>query len=109
MKFTTLATAIFTLGFGADLAAAACCEAKVCDGFDLKGNCKNACYPYLKMAKVNMSGLKSGVGSAKTNKGCFCTFGKGSTSCMLADSNKKGANAPNNCLSGINNVYCQRS
>ncbi|KAF4999040.1 hypothetical protein FGRMN_2730 [Fusarium graminum] len=108
MKFTTLATAIFTLSLGADLATAACCEAKVCDGFNLKGKCKTACYPYNKTVKVNRSGLKSSVGSAKTSKGCSCTLGKNSASCMLVKSNK-GVNAPSHCLTGINNIYCQRS
>ncbi len=74
MKFA-LATAVLTLGLGANMAAAACCDMKVCDEFNLKGHCKTGCYPYDKTVLINRSGLKSPVASAKTDKDCFCTIG----------------------------------
>ncbi|KAH7468424.1 hypothetical protein FOMA001_g14968 [Fusarium oxysporum f. sp. matthiolae] len=107
MEFTTLAATLLTLGLGADIAAAACCDVKVCDDFNLKGNCKNDCYPYLKTVNINKSGLRSSIASGKTDKDCFCTFGKDSQSCMLVDDKSK--NAPNHCLTGINKLYCSRN
>ncbi|CAG1984618.1 unnamed protein product [Fusarium graminearum] len=106
MKITTFAATLLSLGIAADTAAAACCNVKVCDGFNRKGNCMGGCYPYGKTVKINRSGLKSSIGSGQTAGDCFCTFGKNSQSCMLV--NSKGQNAPNNCLTGINNLYCQR-
>ncbi|KAG7411225.1 hypothetical protein LZL87_007154 [Fusarium oxysporum] len=111
MKLTTLATTIFALGFGADLATAAkkpCCDMKVCDQFDLKGNCKTECYSYKTQSKINASGLKSSILSAKTDTDCYCTIGKDVQSCMMVDSWAKGTNAPQNCQTGIKNTYCQK-
>ncbi|KAF5986209.1 elicitor [Fusarium coicis] len=100
MKFTALATAIFALGFGAEMATAAeCCQMKVCDKMNLGGNCKHGCYPIRKTAKLNLSGLKSSVSSAKTENRCFCTIGK--------EVYAKGTNVPNHCLSGAKYAYCQ--
>ncbi|CCT71502.1 uncharacterized protein FFB20_12552 [Fusarium fujikuroi] len=108
MKFTALATAIFALGFGAEMATAAeCCQMKVCDKMNLGGNCKHGCYPIRKMAKLNLSGLTSSVSSAKTENRCFCTIGKEVESCMKVTSYAKGTNVPNHCLTGAKYAYCQ--
>ncbi|KAI1025282.1 hypothetical protein LB504_010009 [Fusarium proliferatum] len=105
MKLTAVATTLLTLGLGADMAAAACCDMKVCDGFNLKGNCKNGCYPYGKKALINRSGLKSAVASAKTDKDCYCALGLASGgSCEVFTS--KPMNVPNFCLTGIKYAYC---
>ena len=76
MKFTSFTATLIALSVTADTAAAACCNVKACDGFDLKGNCKNGCYPYRKTVKINRSGLRSSIASGKTGKECKCTFGK---------------------------------
>ncbi|RBR20356.1 uncharacterized protein FIESC28_05320 [Fusarium coffeatum] len=104
MKVTTFAATLLTVGFAAYTAAAACCNVKVCDGFGLKGNCKNGCYPYRKYVNINRSGLRSSIGSGKTGKECACTFGKDNGSCMVVD--VKGKDAPSHCLTGINRLYC---
>ncbi|RGP55779.1 hypothetical protein FSPOR_11987, partial [Fusarium sporotrichioides] len=80
MKFATLAATLLTLGFGADIASAACCNVTVCDGFNQKGKCKTQCYPYSKTVNINKSGLRSAIASGKTAKECGCTFGKDSRS-----------------------------
>lgn len=76
MKITTFAATLLSLSIAADTAAAACCNVKVCDGFNRKGNCMGGCYPYGKTVKINRSGLKSSIGSGQTASDCFCTFGK---------------------------------
>lgn len=76
MKFTTIITALFTLGFGADMAAAACsgCDMKVCSGKNLGGRCKTGCYPFKKVVAINGEGLNAPVRSAKTDTDCECTL-----------------------------------
>ncbi|KAF4999039.1 hypothetical protein FGRMN_2729 [Fusarium graminum] len=113
MKFTTFATALFTLGFGADLAAAACCDMKVCTGFNLKGRCKTACYPYGSVVQINGDGLRGTIASGKTDTDCFCTVGvenrgdKNRGSCTKIDSNRKGTNLQGTrCLGGVDSVQC---
>ncbi|EKJ70972.1 hypothetical protein FPSE_08831 [Fusarium pseudograminearum CS3096] len=71
MKFTTLATTILSIALGADIASAACCDLKVCDGFNLKGRCKTACYPYTNTpVAINGDGLKGPIASGKTDTDC---------------------------------------
>jgi hypothetical protein len=84
MKFTTLAATLLTFSLATcspvegardGLEARACCDVKVCDGFNLSGNCKNGCYPYRKTASINRSGIGA-IGSLKTDTDCMCTYGK---------------------------------
>jgi hypothetical protein len=77
MKFTPIVTALFTLGLGADMAAAACsgCDMKVCSGKNLSGRCKTGCYPYGKVVGINGEGLNAPVASAKTDTDCTCQLG----------------------------------
>ncbi|WZH42493.1 hypothetical protein QYS62_003489 [Fusarium acuminatum] len=110
MKFTTLATTLFTLGLGADMAAAAaCCDLKVCNDFNLKGRCKTACYPYGKVVAINGEGLNKPIASAKTDTDCFCSMGGnprgGST---FVDSRRKGSNLSGDFLNGVKEVQCTR-
>jgi hypothetical protein len=76
MKFTTIVTALFTLGLGADMAAAACsgCDMKVCSGKNLSGRCKTGCYPFKKVVAINGEGLNAPVRSGKTDTDCACTL-----------------------------------
>ncbi|QPC62447.1 hypothetical protein HYE67_004678 [Fusarium culmorum] len=81
-----------------------------CDGFNLKGRCKTACYPYTNTpVAINGDGLKGPIASGKTDTDCKCTLGKDHGSCMLVKSNKKGTNAPNHCLTSIAFAQCQRA
>lgn len=130
MKFTTLATALFTLGLGADMAAAAaCCDLKVCNDFNLKGRCKTACYPYGKVVAINGEGLNKPIASAKTDTDCTCAMGGNPqyVSCCLitnlgrkantsirggstyVDSRRKGSNLSGDFLRGVKDVQCTRN
>ncbi|KAG8670103.1 hypothetical protein FPOAC2_09442 [Fusarium poae] len=110
MKFTTLITTLLSITTGAQLASAACCDLKVCDGFNLKGRCKTSCYQYTNTPiAINGDGLKGPIASGKTDTDCRCTLGKDNQSCMLVNSNKRGTNAPNHCLTGIAFAQCQRA
>jgi hypothetical protein len=127
MKFTTLATALFTLGLGADMAAAAaCCDLKVCNDFNLKGRCKTACYPYGKVVAINGEGLNKPIASAKTDTDCSCALGgnpqyvycniitifgrKANTSnsggSYYVSSKRQGTNLSGDFLNGVKEVQC---
>ncbi|KAM0191275.1 hypothetical protein ACHAPA_007499 [Fusarium lateritium] len=112
MKFTTIVTALFTLGLGADMAAAACsgCDMKVCSGKNLKGRCKTGCYPYGKVVAINGEGLNVPVASAKTDTDCTCQLGiSGTGSCDFIDWNPRGSNLNNGACNGARNVVqCNR-
>ncbi|CAJ0555109.1 Ff.00g051740.m01.CDS01 [Fusarium sp. VM40] len=112
MKFTTIITALFTLGFGADMAAAACsgCDMKVCSGKNLSGRCKTGCYPFKKVVAINGEGLNAPVRSGKTDTDCACTLAVESEgSCELINSNRKGTNVNDSaCQKPRDVAYCIR-
>ncbi|QPC79833.1 hypothetical protein HYE68_010585 [Fusarium pseudograminearum] len=109
MKFTTLATTLLSITLGADLASAACCDLKVCDKPNLKGNCKTACYLYGDVpVGINGDGLKGPIASAKSDTDCQCNAGVNKRSCWPVTSDRKGTNFKNYCgATGPNMIYCQ--
>ncbi|KAF5607763.1 elicitor [Fusarium pseudoanthophilum] len=115
MKFSALATVLVSLGLGPDLAVAKCdsgCYLKVCDWRNLKGNCHTKCYQGKdigRVVKVDKSGLKGPIVSAKSSNGCGCTFGYSTGSaCQYVGSDSKGTNFATQCLKGVDEVQCNR-